>query len=357
MTDTVQELLKIYLKSLGNISLFCPTKLKINPSLEFRIFNNTLPEKTIEIKGTNLVDLFGAGDEKLKQIQAYFPDLKIIPRGTIVKVLGSDEDIARFEEKFDLMVRHQEKYGRLTDGNIENLMEKDGEKVMNESKGDGVLVHGNNGMKITAKTVNQRLMVDKSEANDLVFAIGPAGSGKTYTAVALAVRALKEKAVRRIILTRPAVEAGENLGFLPGDLKEKLDPYLQPLYDGLFDMLPAEKLEDYLEHGVIQIAPLAFMRGRTLDHAFVILDEAQNATESQIKMFLTRMGKDAKFIVTGDVTQVDLPKHQKSGLIKAQKILDGIPGIGFVYLDIRDVIRHKLVKNIITAFEDDENGK
>lgn len=319
-------------------------------------FQTILPEKTIQIKGANPVEIFGAQDEKLKLIQSYFPKLKIIPRGTQVKLMGTGKDIESFADKLNLMIRHHEKYGHLTEGNIENLMDVDGDKIVEDTKGDGVLVHGNNGMKIKAKTVNQRKMVQLANENDLVFAVGPAGSGKTYTAVALAVRALKEKVVRRIILTRPAVEAGENLGFLPGDLKEKLDPYLQPLYDGLYDMIPSEKLTEFLENGVIQIAPLAFMRGRTLDNAFVILDEAQNATESQIKMFLTRMGKNAKFIVTGDVTQVDLPKHQKSGLIRAQHLLEGIKGIGFIHLDNRDVIRHKLVKNIISAFDKDEHA-
>jgi len=225
------------------------------------------------------------------------------------------------------------------------------------SEENDLILHGQKGKLIKARTVNQRKMVKQSEANDMLFAIGPAGTGKTYTAVALAVRALKQKQVRRIVLTRPAVEAGENLGFLPGDLKEKLDPYLQPLYDALLDMIPPEKLADYTEHGIIQIAPLAFMRGRTLDNAFVILDEAQNSTESQIKMFLTRMGKSAKFVITGDVTQIDLPKHQPSGLVLAQKILNKTEGISFVILDERDVIRHTLVKKIIKAFQKPKKEK
>ena len=224
-------------------------------------------------------------------------------------------------------------------------------------KKNNLILHGQKGRLIKARTVNQRKMVKQLEENDMLFAIGPAGTGKTYTAVALAVRALKQKQVRKIILTRPAVEAGENLGFLPGDLKEKLDPYLQPLYDALLDMVPPEKLADYTEHGIIQIAPLAFMRGRTLDNAFVILDEAQNSTESQMKMFLTRMGKSAKFVITGDVTQIDLPKHQPSGLVLAQKILQKMEGIGFVILDERDVIRHTLVKKIIKAFHKTKKEK
>ncbi|MCC6600913.1 MAG: PhoH family protein, partial [Crocinitomicaceae bacterium] len=225
------------------------------------------------------------------------------------------------------------------------------------TSGDGVLVFGPGGTKVTAKTANQKLMVDAAQTNDMIFAIGPAGTGKTYTAVALAVQALKEKLVKRIILTRPAVEAGENLGFLPGDLKEKLDPYLQPLYDALMDMLPYEKLADYLDKGVIEIAPLAFMRGRTLDKAYVILDEAQNATVGQMKMFLTRMGQNAKFIITGDATQIDLPRNQPSGLMRSVELLRNVEGIAVIVLDESDVIRHKLVKRIIAAFEAAENGK
>jgi phosphate starvation-inducible PhoH-like protein len=250
-----------------------------------------------------------------------------------------------------LFMDHLHKYNRLTENNIERLLEDNGEAVMKDEGGDQVLVHGNSGLKVKARTVNQRKMVELSDKNDMVFAIGPAGTGKTYTAVALAVRALKNKEVRKIILTRPAVEAGENLGFLPGDLKDKLDPYLQPLYDALRDMIPPERLREFLEEGTIQIAPLAYMRGRTLDKAFVILDEAQNATTSQLKMFLTRMGQTAKFFITGDLTQIDLPKKQQSGLGKSIDFLNGIEGIGFVYLNEKDVIRHPLVKAIITAFD------
>jgi phosphate starvation-inducible PhoH-like protein len=238
---------------------------------------------------------------------------------------------------------------------MERLVLEDDNNILSEE--NDLILHGQKGRLIKARTVNQRKMVKQLEENDMLFAIGPAGTGKTYTAVALAVRALKQKQVRKIILTRPAVEAGENLGFLPGDLKEKLDPYLQPLYDALLDMVPPEKLAEYTEHGIIQIAPLAFMRGRTLDNAFVILDEAQNSTESQIKMFLTRMGKSAKFVITGDVTQIDLPKHQPSGLVLAQKILQKMEGIGFVILDERDVIRHTLVKKIIKAFHKPKKEK
>lgn len=309
-----------------------------------------LREKSFQINEVNPVLLFGVNNTKLSIIKKYFPKLKIVARGNEVKAMGEDEEIERFEAKLDLLIKHADKYNRLTESNIDNLM-LNGDEVIRESGGDDVLVFGNAGLQVKAKTVNQRTLVDECGKNDMVFAIGPAGTGKTYTAVALAVRALKNREVKRIILTRPAVEAGESLGFLPGDLKEKLDPYLQPLYDALRDMIPAAKLLDYLEQGVIQIAPLAFMRGRTLDHAFVILDEAQNATESQLKMFLTRMGMSAKFVITGDVTQIDLPKKQMSGLLSASKKLEHIKGISFVHLDNNDVIRHKLVTKIINAFE------
>ena len=310
-------------------------------------------EKIIQIESINPVDLYGINDNKLELVKKGFPKLKIIARGDTLKVVGEDIDIQLFEDKLNLLMEHFNKYGTLTEINIERLMDSPvGEKGMADSSEDAndVLVFGNAGLIVKARTLNQRKMVDCYAKSDMVFAIGPAGTGKTYTAVALAVRALKNREVKKIILTRPAVEAGENLGFLPGDLKEKLDPYLQPLYDALRDMIPPEKLVTYIEGGIIQIAPLAFMRGRTLDNAFVILDEAQNATESQIKMFLTRMGKSAKFYITGDVTQIDLPKQQPSGLIQAIKILEGIEGIDFVHLDARDVIRHKLVKTIIEAY-------
>jgi phosphate starvation-inducible PhoH-like protein len=270
-------------------------------------------------------------------------------------VIGSQSEIESFEKKLNLLIAHYHKYNRLSESNVDNLLRDNGADYLNSEGADAVLVYGNSGIKVKARTANQRKLVAASDKHDLTFAIGPAGTGKTYTAVALAVRALKNKEVKRIILTRPAVEAGENLGFLPGDLKEKLDPYMQPLYDALMDMIPPEKLEYYIDSGVIQIAPLAFMRGRTLDNAFVILDEAQNATISQMKMFLTRMGESAKFIITGDVSQIDLPKHQKSGLVKAIGLLNKVEGISFIYLDGNDIIRHKLVKNIIQAFESDKD--
>ena len=312
-----------------------------------------MKEKIIEISHINPVDLFGVNEDKLNILRAYFPKLKVISRGNSLKVMGDDDTIVEFEKKLDLMMAHFHKYNSLSEGNIENLM-LDGEKILKGEEGKDLILFGNGGYPIKAKTKNQRTLCDEIEKNDMVFAIGPAGSGKTYTAVAMAVKALKNKEIRRIVLTRPAVEAGEHLGFLPGDLKEKLDPYLQPLYDALRDMIPAEKLSAMMETGTIQIAPLAFMRGRTLDNAFVILDEAQNATESQMKMFLTRMGMSAKFVITGDVTQVDLPRHQKSGLIKSLKILKDIEGISMVFLDENDVLRHRLVKKITSAFDKEE---
>jgi len=307
-----------------------------------------MSEKTIKIEGVDLVMLFGANNKKFEGLSNLFPSLKIIARGNAIKVIGKTDDILIFQQKFDAILKHVHQYDSLTINQLERLILEDDTNILSEE--NDLILHGQKGRLIKARTVNQREMVKQSKVNDMLFAIGPAGTGKTYTAVALAVRALKQKQVRRIILTRPAVEAGENLGFLPGDLKEKLDPYLQPLYDALLDMVPPEKLADYTEQGIIQIAPLAFMRGRTLDNAFVILDEAQNATESQIKMFLTRMGKSAKFVITGDVTQIDLPKHQPSGLVLAEKILQKMDDISFVQLDERDVIRHRLVKKIIKAF-------
>jgi len=312
-----------------------------------------LSEKVIEISGVNPLEIYGVNDSKLVLIRGYFPKLKLIARGNTIKAIGDEGEILYFEQKIGLLIRHLSKYKQLTENNIERLMvEEDSKGRTNALKHDAdILVYGNGGIIIKARTSNQRKLVNDSFENDMSFAIGPAGTGKTYTAVALAVRALKNKEVKRIILTRPAVESGENLGFLPGDLKEKLDPYMQPLYDGLRDMIPAEKLADMLESGVIQIAPLAFMRGRTLDKSFVILDEAQNATESQFKMFLTRMGKSAKFIITGDPSQIDLPKRQSYGLIQALTVLKDVKGISMVTFDENDVVRHKLVKAIIVAYK------
>ncbi len=309
-------------------------------------------EKIIHLSSVNPVDIYGINDKNLNLIKSYFPKLKIIARGDMVKAIGNDDDLVEFEEKFNLLLVNIEQFGKLRELEIEQIMEdNDIALTLNENgAANDVLVHGTGGLLVKALTKNQKRLVESSQKNDLVFAIGPAGTGKTYTAVALAVRALKRKEVKRIILTRPAVEAGENLGFLPGDLRDKLDPYLQPLYDALRDMVPTQRLLKYLEDGTIEVAPLAFMRGRTLDHAFVILDEAQNATEPQLKMFVTRMGRSAKFIVTGDITQIDLPRNQGSGLLHAERILKNISGIDFIYLDNKDVVRHGLVTKIIRAY-------
>lgn len=269
-------------------------------------------------------------------------------------IRGEEESMDFFETKLALMVRHFEKFNQLSENNIDNLMLHEGEKMLSLDDGSETIVHGNGGIKIKARTVNQKKLADALQKNDMVFCIGPAGTGKTYTAVALAVQALKNKEVKRIVLTRPAVEAGENLGFLPGDLKEKLDPYLMPLYDALRDMIPPERLSEMIQYGVIEIAPLAFMRGRTLDKAFVILDEAQNTTIMQMKMFLTRMGMTAKFVITGDMSQVDLPRKQKSGLTYSTGILRDIEGIGVVEMGQSDIIRHKIIAKIISAFEKQE---
>lgn len=308
-------------------------------------------ERIIPIESVDPRELLGVNNKKFHFISKHFPKLKLIARGNSIKALGEAEQVDVFEQKISLLIQHLEKYNQLTESNIERILLQDMD-LMKDNGGSDILVHGNRGLKVRARTVNQRRMVESIAEDSMVFAIGPAGTGKTYTAVALAVRALKKKEVRKIILTRPAVEAGENLGFLPGDLRDKLDPYLQPLYDALQDMIPAERLREYLDTGVIQIAPLAYMRGRTLDKAFVILDEAQNATLVQLKMFLTRMGPSAKFVITGDLTQVDLPKKQNSGLKNTLEYLKDIQGIGFVQLDERDVIRHPLVKQIVKAFDD-----
>jgi len=316
-----------------------------------------LSEINIDISEVNPMDLYGVNENKLIAIKKYFPRIKVVARGTILKALGDEKELSIFNQKVALLIAHIIKYKQLTENNIERLMAEDGTSEESETLKNNadVLVYGNGGLIIKATTATQRKFVEEIDKNDMVFAYGPAGTGKSYTAVALAVRALKNKEVRRIILTRPAVEAGENLGFLPGDLKEKLDPYLQPLYDALRDMIPAEKLNEMMENGIIQIAPLAFMRGRTLDKAFVILDEAQNATQSQFKMFLTRMGKSAKFVINGDPSQVDLPKNQPSGLVQALKVLSGVEGISFVKFDEKDVMRHQLVKQIIFAYKKVDN--
>ena len=310
-----------------------------------------MSEVIIPIDTFNPVEFFGVNDSNLEVIRKNFPELKLVARGSEIKVIGDEKNIHLFSEKINRLIQHYQKFGSLTTDNVEHfLSDKAKESNSNGVPPTDVLVFGQNGIMVRAKTANQKKMVESSEKNDIVFAIGPAGTGKTYTAVALAVRALKNREIKRIILTRPAVEAGENLGFLPGDLKEKIDPYLRPLYDALFDMIQGEKVKTYLESGIIEVAPLAFMRGRTLDNAFVILDEAQNATENQLKMFLTRMGPSAKFIVTGDITQIDLPRNQPSGLVQAIRILSSVKGIDFIYLNEQDVVRHKLVREIIEAY-------
>ena len=310
-------------------------------------------EKICTLEGINPVDFFGVNNVYLQILKRYYPKLKIVSRGNDLTLIGDDEVIALFERKLNQLMDYYHRYNTLNENIIEQILLED-PSLKPVTQGDEVLVHGNNGSKIKAKTINQQKLVAEANKHAMVFAVGPAGTGKTYTAIALAVRALKAKEVKRIVLTRPAVEAGENLGFLPGDMKDKLDPYMMPLYDALRDMIPPEKLIQMMEFGIIEIAPLAFMRGRTLDNAFVILDEAQNATVMQMKMFLTRMGQTAQFIVTGDMSQIDLPSKQRSGLSYALDALKGVEGIGVVRLNQNDVIRHPLVKKIIEAFEKKE---
>ena len=311
-----------------------------------------MQETVISFYSNNPVDLFGVNNVNVATITKHFPKLKITAQGTDLIARGDKHELEKFTIRMNFLIEYFNSHNKLTPANIETLLTEKVEAIIHAKIGkEDVLVYGTGGNLIKAKTKNQQLLVKATEENDMVFAVGPAGTGKSYTAVALAMRALKNKEVRKIILTRPAVEAGEKLGFLPGDVKEKLDPYLMPLYDALYDMIPSQKLEDFLENGNIQIAPLAFMRGRTLDNAFVILDEAQNATTSQMKMFLTRMGSSAKFIITGDVSQIDLPKNQKSGLKHAFDVLKGVKGISFIEFDESDVIRHKLVKKIILAYD------
>ena len=313
-------------------------------------------EIIIELEEISPKEFFGAHNTNIELLKKYFPKLKIVARGNKIKAYGDEDLLEEFDRRLTMLIEQFAKYNKLDENTIERVLTSRSKDEYTSSKASGeVIIHGVNGRLIKAQTANQRKLVESVYKNDMVFAIGPAGTGKTYTGVALAVRALKNKEVRRIILTRPAVEAGENLGFLPGDLKEKLDPYMQPLYDALRDMIPAEKLAAFIENGTIQIAPLAFMRGRTLDDAFVILDEGQNTTHAQMKMFLTRMGKNAKFLLTGDPGQIDLPRRTISGLKEALLILKGVEGVGIIHLDENDVIRHKLVKKIIAAYKGIEN--
>ena len=313
-------------------------------------------ELIIELSEISPRDFFGEQNINIEKLKELFPKLKIVARGNKIKAFGDEEVLEEFNKRIAMLLEYFAKYNKLDENVIERVfLSRSKEDYETSENSNEVLVHGVNGRKIKPQTANQRKLVQLMYKNDMLFAVGPAGTGKTYTGVALAVKALKEKQVRKIILTRPAVEAGEKLGFLPGDLKEKLDPYMQPLYDALRDMIPAEKLESLIEKGVIQIAPLAFMRGRTLDNAFVILDEAQNTTHSQMKMFLTRMGKSAKFMITGDPGQIDLPRHTLSGLKEALLILKDVVGVGIIHLDDKDVIRHKLVKKVISAYKSIEN--
>jgi len=316
-----------------------------------------LNELTIQLTEVNPTIFYGGSRNKnIATLKKYFPKLKIVARGNTITAYGEEDLLEEFERQLDRLVMHYGKYNSLDEATVEQILtSKDEDDYGLDPDDKQVIVHGVGGKIVRAQTANQARMVEAVKSNDLVFAVGPAGTGKTYTGVALAVKALKEKQVKRIILTRPAVEAGENLGFLPGDLKEKLDPYMQPLYDALRDMIPPEKLANYIENGTIQIAPMAFMRGRTLDNAFVILDEAQNTTHNQMKMFLTRMGKHAKFVVTGDPGQIDLPRRVISGLKEAILVLGDVKGIGVIYLDDRDVIRHQLVKKVIEAYKKTEH--
>ena len=314
-------------------------------------------ELIIELSEISPRDFFGEQNVNIEKIKELFPKLKIVARGNKIKAFGDEEVLEEFDKRIAMLLEHFANYNKLDENVIERvLLSRSKDDYETSESSNEVLVHGVNGRKIKPQTANQRKLVQLMYKNDMLFAVGPAGTGKTYTGVALAVKALKEKQVRKIILTRPAVEAGEKLGFLPGDLKEKLDPYMQPLYDALRDMIPAEKLESLIEKGVIQIAPLAFMRGRTLDNAFVILDEAQNTTHAQMKMFLTRMGKSAKFMITGDPGQIDLPRHTLSGLKEALLILKNVNGVGIIHLDDKDVIRHRLVKKVIAAYKAIENN-
>jgi len=315
-------------------------------------------EKVFELEGVEHTSFFGVRNSKIELIKSYFPKLIITARGHNVKVKGDPAEIEEFTTKFQLVLDHYYHYNSLSEESIHQIMMDAVKTIEQQFPGqEDILLFGNSGKPIRARTPNQRKLVEKAKNDDLIFAIGPAGSGKTYTAIALAVRALKNREIKRIILSRPAVEAGENLGFLPGDLKEKIDPYLQPLYDALLDMIPPRKLEEFLKDGVIQIAPLAFMRGRTLSNAYVILDEAQNTSIPQLKMFLTRMGLNTKYVITGDITQIDLPKKQPSGLITALRILKNLEGISIIEFDKGDIIRHRLVRDIVEAYDHYDDSK
>jgi len=309
-------------------------------------------EHSFQLEGIEPIEFYGVRNSKMELIKSLCPKVLVIARGQTIKVKGEEHEVGDFVRKFQLIIEHYYHFNSLSDETIQQIMTDDISSVDQSIQGNSdVLLFGNAGKPIRPRTANQQKLVEGCKKDDLIFAIGPAGTGKTYVAIALAISALKNRQIKRIILSRPAVEAGENLGFLPGDLKEKIDPYLQPLYDALLDMIPAKKLEEYLKDGIIQIAPLAFMRGRTLSNAFVILDEAQNTTIPQLKMFLTRMGLNTKYIITGDITQIDLPRKQHSGLILALKILNGVEGISTIHFDKSDIVRHKLVREIVDAYD------
>jgi phosphate starvation-inducible PhoH-like protein len=316
-----------------------------------------LIEKTVTLENISLIDFLGVANKTIDTLAAAFPKSRIISRGNQIHIKGSTSEIVQIDDILASLIEHYHKYGKVTEENVQNYISHEQEMMLpeNQQPADDIILYGTKGNPIKPKTVNQQKLVDAVKENDLVFALGPAGTGKTYISVALAVRALKNKSVKKIIITRPAVEAGENLGFLPGDLKEKIDPYLRPIYDGLNDMIPFEKLRYYMEREIIEIAPLAYMRGRTLNNAFILLDEAQNTTPMQMKMFLTRMGPDSKMIVTGDASQIDLPSRQSSGLKEAIRILRDVRGIGMVELNEKDVVRHRLVRDIIEAYHREAN--
>ncbi len=315
-------------------------------------------EKVITLENVSLIDFLGIENNNIREVAAAFPGSRIISRGNEIRIKGSTVEIVRINDILNSLLEHYHKYGKITQENVHNYIQQDTDADLPAAAEPEVLLYGSKGAAIKPKTENQRKLLESAAQHDLVFAIGPAGTGKTYISVALAVRSLKNKEVKKIVITRPAVEAGENLGFLPGDLKEKIDPYLRPIYDALDDMIPPEKLKYYLDNRIIEIAPLAYMRGRTLHNAFILLDEAQNTTPMQMKMFLTRMGPNSKVIVTGDQSQIDLPRNQKSGLIESLHILQNVKGIGYVKLDAKDVVRHRLVREIINAYaqSDAENG-
>jgi phosphate starvation-inducible protein PhoH and related proteins len=317
-----------------------------------------LIEKVVTLDNISLIDFLGVANKNIDSLAAAFPKSRIVSRGNEIVLKGSTSEIIQIDDILNSLIDHYHKYGRVTEENVQNLISKEAEMMLPNGEGstsEDIILYGTKGTSIKPKTVNQARLVEQVQANDLVFALGPAGTGKTYISVAMAVRALKNKHVKKIIITRPAVEAGENLGFLPGDLKEKIDPYLRPIYDALGDMIPYEKLQYYMEREIIEIAPLAYMRGRTLNNAFILLDEAQNTTPMQMKMFLTRMGPDSKMIVTGDTSQIDLPRNQRSGLKEAVRILNEVKGIGFVELSEKDVVRHRLVRDIIEAYYKESN--